>query len=155
MSWVDDELDEARVRDDQKATRDQTFREQAPGLWSGLRHFLKQDVEQINKKDQLVELVLGGSKLNYQEDGDGVKIVKETYPAMYLTIQSRGRYIEVLRKIVTNGDNRKVKEERNVYEFVFEGDERLVIQNPNGVTLGVADASQEILTPLLRTYLVK
>lgn len=155
MSWINGELAEAKRRDEQKTRREETFREQAPGLWSGLRHFLKQDVEAINANQELIDRVLRGAKLNYKEDGAGVQIVKENYPAVYLTINHRGPYIEVLRKVVTNGENRKAQEERIVIELAFEDDERLALRNPHGVFYGVADASQEILTPLLRTHLIK
>jgi hypothetical protein len=55
MSWIDDEANRAKAIDDTKAERDELYRTQAPGLWDGLKHYLKRDIETINKNQYLVD----------------------------------------------------------------------------------------------------
>lgn len=155
MSWIEEEATLARQREADKAQQDEIYQRGASGLWSGLRHFLEQHVQQINANQDLVDRVLAGDKLGFQEDGDGITIKKLNFPAIYLTINYRHRYVEVQREIVTNNGERKVRKERIVYNIVIESGDHLVFSNPHGVSLDVADVSQEILTPLLRTHLVK
>jgi len=155
MSWVNDEAEKAKQEDENKASYAQSFNEQSPGIWNGLKHKIAQDVEIINRNEDLVKRRLGGSKLHHQEDGEGVKIVKDTYPAIYLTINSRGRFIEISRKVVTNGENRRTREEREVITMDMELNGPIVLMNEAGEGLNIADASKHILLPLLHTNLIK
>lgn len=156
MSWIEDEAKAVTQRNVDKARQEEIYQQQASGLWSGLKHYLEQHVQQINANKELVEHALAGDKLRWDDDGYTVKISKQDFPvAMYLTISYRHRYVEVERKTKTNSGDARERKERIVYDIMIVNDESLVFRDEQGGNLGVADLSQEILTPILRTHLVK
>jgi hypothetical protein len=152
MSWVDDESERAVTEDEDRARRERVFEQQASGMWQDLIFQLKQDVERINQNRELIDRRLGGEKLQIRDQGNGLEIIKIVYTAIYLRLEFQGRSIGVERKIVTNGQSRRSKTEReNISMEIYEG-YQLVLKNERGEPLTIEEASKYLLTPLLNTH---
>jgi hypothetical protein len=150
MSWISEEAERAKEIDDAKAHRDELYRNLAPGLWSGLKHHLQQDVENINRNEYLVEKRLGGRKLTFEQGDNQFNVTKIAYPAVYLRLHFNGRAVEVEREIVKNSNSRQSRKEREEIHIGLDEDEHMFFINEKDQTFGVADAAQILLTPFLR-----
>lgn len=153
MGWVEDEATRAEEADEEKARKDEAYRQQSPGLVNELWDYLRQDVEAINRNEYLVKRRLGGEKLSVEDQDHGLRAIKITHPGIYLTVSYRGRYVDIERKILTlpSPDNTQTKSEREMFDIEMDEDDRLFFRNKEGETFGPADASQRVLLPMLRT----
>jgi hypothetical protein len=153
MSWVDDEAQKAKGDDEEKARSEQAYQDQRWGLWNDLRHRMEQDVEMINQNQDLIKRRLGGEKLTYQDnEGGEIDVTKITFTAVYLRVRNRGRYVEVEREIVTNGQSRRSKKEKENLPLSMDQDYRLYLKTEaDNKPLTIQEASQYLLSPLLNT----
>lgn len=150
--WISDEAERAVAEDEARARRDKLFSQQASGLWADLQHEIQQDVEKINQNQELLSRRLDGEKLRFNDLGDGeLEVVKLVFPTVCLTIVNRGRYISVEREITTNRQARGSKKERENLDIELDSNDRLFLRNAQGDDLRVSEASQYLLTPLLRS----
>ena len=149
--WIDEEVDnigrkQAELED--QAERQRALGQQSPGLWQELVRDVEAAVNKINSTQEILNRL--GDKL-YYEGGrvDTFKIVKGNFPAVYLTVTTFGRYFQVERKIVTNGQSRTTKDERERIELDLDSNGRIYMKTEQGETLHVQDAVKYLLKPLL------
>jgi hypothetical protein len=149
MSWVNDESNQAVKEDELKASRERAYEQQMWGLWDTLKRQIVVDVQSINDAEYLVKNRLGGEKLRI-EDGEDFRVIKITYPAVYLTLKNRHRYIEVDQNIVTNGQNRQSRNESENIDIEVDENYRLYFRTAKRESLTVVEVSQRVLTPMVR-----
>jgi hypothetical protein len=149
--WIYNEIKRIREEkgaDERKAQRTDLMMKQASGHWDSLKWQVKNEVEKINATPEIQQKL--ACNLLFQDlNISTFKVIKETYPAVYLTVENHSRYISIERKIVTNGQNRQVKEERENLEFDMDDSDRLFLKTQDGKALHVGEASEYLLRLVL------
>jgi len=149
--WINDEVESIREKDRQQQgaqSRADLIAKEAMSFWVNLNYAVKNDIETINATPTIVKKL--GCKLSYHElNAFSFKVVKETYPAVYLTVERSNGHIAVERQVVAspNPRNPVTEHERLVYDL--DDDKRIYLKTEGLESLYLENAVGYLLKPLL------
>ena len=147
MSWIDDATKQARDEDEERTRREQTFNQQAPGLWADLRYQVEQDITAINQNQELRARRLGGDELRLTTSDSSLVVSKMTFPAIHLRVQYHLRSISLEREVIANGQVIHPPVTRESISIEQAPDYRLFLKSKQGKALTIVEASKYLLAP--------
>ena len=151
--WLYDEsaaLD--RLKEDERSAQQKLeLRQQwTARLFNDLKPLLENAATQINHGENFANLRQTIGKLDCASAYvDRIEITRSLYPAIYLTVKPGPLCIEVLRKIVTNGHDRRSRDHKEVLSVEIDQKGNGYLVDPNGKTLLLDQAVQYIFKPFI------
>ena len=110
--WLKEELAELEHAEEEKQTSQQRLemvKQQATRLWEGLKVFIKDAIEKMNRSGPFTKKTGG---LDYTDHGDRIEVEKTTFPRIYLTVKPGPITLHIdLEMFVTNGANSDTQEQ--------------------------------------------
>ncbi|HYW74043.1 MAG TPA: hypothetical protein VE961_23675 [Pyrinomonadaceae bacterium] len=154
--WLDDQLAEFRQEDDdriEQGHRQRLIQQHTGRLYETLASLIKDAVEKINREPDFKKRV-------GQLDGEfvytaKVRIVKSTYPAIYLTVERAPNTIDIHRLYVTNGGNRESTEHREALEVHLDQDGNPFLKNKDGQSLLPEEAVRYLFQPFFKPEILE
>jgi hypothetical protein len=151
--WLYEEaaaLDKAK-EDERVAERKLQLRQQWTGrLWNDLKPLLADAATQINHKEEFANVRQKIGKLDCAAGySDRIEITKSMYPAIYLVVTIGPLCIEIRRKIVTNGHDRRSRDQKEVLNVEIDQNGNGYLVNQDGTTLPLDKAVQYIFRPFI------
>jgi hypothetical protein len=149
--WINEEVERIKGKEKDQAAlveREQLIANQGSRYWSDLVHLIKEALTKINANPDIHQK-LGENLIVRDENISSFRIIKSAYPAVYLTATNLRSYVKLERKIVTNGQDRTTKDERENLEFDLDANGRAFLRTEKGEVLNIQEAVKHILKPLL------
>lgn len=148
--WLDEELaqlEQEKQDESVKQIRLELIQQHTGRVFESLKLSIQDAAEQMNQRPEFRQRTGGLTcKHGYV---DRIEVTKDTYPAIYLTVKRGPTSIDIHRTIVTNGENRKSREQRESMEVELDETRHPFLRDQAGTSLTLDDAVRFIFRPFL------
>jgi hypothetical protein len=142
-NWIDEEGRKLTEELAKKQHRENVVR--MSNYWASLLHQIQMDAEDIGESPHWKPLI--GSPLTIKQEGGGLKIIRETFPAMIIEVMSNGDSVaveSVVFRVPGKPENRK----KEILPVASSG-ENVYLTNGESIYVIPEQASKYILSRLL------
>jgi hypothetical protein len=155
--WINDEIAQLdQAKEDQKAreNRLELIRQHTTRLWSDLKLLIQDAAEQVNGSEKLRKHT--GGLACQAEHTQKIEVNKAaSYPAIYLIVQPGPNSIDIHRKIVINGANRRSREQKEKLDVDLDENGHPFFRNKAGEALLPEQAVHYIFRPFFHPELLE
>ena len=153
--WLKEELAELEHAEEEKQTSQQRLemvKQQATRLWEGLKVFIKDAIEKMNRSGPFTKKTGG---LDYTDHGDRIEVHKTTFPRIYLTVKPGPITLDIHRKIVTNGANSDTQEQTESLSIELDDNGHPYFLSKDVAPMVLDEVVRYILKPFINPEVLK
>jgi hypothetical protein len=154
--WLNDELQELEQEKQAESAKHNTqelIQRQTGRVWENVKAAIQDAAEQMNQIPEFRKRI-GGLTCQHAYV-DRIEVTKDTYPAIYLTVKRGPMSIDIQRKIVTNGESRRTREQSESLDVALDEKGHPFLRDKEGSPLTIDEAVRYIFRPFLHPELVE